>query len=130
MKKRVKRSPGSVRARSNKAKGRNGQKEVQQLLLEYFPDMELDDCRSNPMGAPGEDILLSPAFRKKFPYQIEVKRSKSMTAMRWVEQAREHSTKYNPVVFFREDGSKEWFILVSADHFLTMIRNLENINVK
>ena len=47
--------------RSAKAKGRNGQQEVRDRLLETFPEFELDDIKSTTMGDTGEDIQLSPA---------------------------------------------------------------------
>ena len=77
-----------MKPQSAKAKGREGQKEIQRLLLLFFPELEPDDCRSNPMGSDGEDILLSPAARKILPWNIEVKRKHKVGAARYLEQAR------------------------------------------
>ena len=52
-------------ARTAKAKGRLGQNEIRDKILETFPDLEPDDVRSTTMGDTGEDIQLSPAARKK-----------------------------------------------------------------
>ena len=60
--------------RNAKAKGRLGQQEVRDKLLETFPDLEPDDIKSTVMGDSGEDIQLSPAARKIIPLTIEVKR--------------------------------------------------------
>ena len=59
-----------------KAKGRTGQQEVRDKLLETFSEFEPDDIKSTTMGDTGEDIQLSPAARKKIPLSIEVKRRK------------------------------------------------------
>ena len=64
-------------SRAAKAKGRTGQNEIRDKLLEVFPEFEEDDIKSTTMGDTGEDIQLSPAARKKLPITIEVKRRKS-----------------------------------------------------
>jgi len=95
------------RARSNKSKGRLYQQEIRDLLLEQYAQLEADDIRSTSMGAQGEDLQLSPAARKLLHgIQIECKKSKCISAQRWVEQAKEHG-KHEPVVFFREDRTKD-----------------------
>ncbi len=62
-----------MKTSSCKAKGRNLQKWVRDLILESFPSLEADDVRSTSMGAGGEDVQLSPAARKLFPYSLECK---------------------------------------------------------
>ena len=114
------------KARSNKNKGRLGQQEVQKLILEYFPELEPDDCRSNPMGAGGEDILLSPRARKLLPWNIEVKRKKKIGAVRFMEQADYHG-KYKPVAFFREDRGK-WYACLEADELLQIMQRLKEVD--
>ena len=64
-------------SRAAKAKGRTGQNEIRDKLLETFPEFEEDDIKSTTMGDTGEDIQLSPAARKRMPITIEVKRRKS-----------------------------------------------------
>lgn len=112
-------------SRSNRAKGAKGQKEVQQLLLNKFNELEPDDCRSNPMGAGGEDILLSPMARKLLPLNIEVKRSKNIAMSRNMEQAKHHGD-YEPAVFYREDRNKNWYVSVNADYLLNLLRQVSN----
>ena len=60
-------------ARAAKAKGRLGQNEIRDKILETFPDLEPDDVRSTTMGDTGEDIQLSPAARKKLPITMNRK---------------------------------------------------------
>ena len=89
-------------ARTAKAKGRLGQNEIRDKILETFPDLEPDDVRSTTMGDTGEDIQLSPAARKKIPITIEVKRRKSAlkTVYDYIEQA-EANAIGEPVVCYR-----------------------------
>ena len=61
-----------MKPQSAKAKGRNLQKWVRDLLLENFPTLEADDVRSTSMGAGGEDVQLSPAARKLFKFSVAV----------------------------------------------------------
>ncbi len=62
-----------MRTSSAKAKGRRLQQKVRDLILETFSELEEDDVRSTSMGASGEDVLLSPLARKKFPFSVECK---------------------------------------------------------
>ena len=92
-------------SRAAKAKGRTGQNEIRDKLLEMFPEFEPDDIKSTTMGESGADIQLSPAARKKIPLSIEVKRRKAelKTVYGFIEQASRHSEQ-EPVVFFRSDS--------------------------
>ena len=58
--------------KSAKAKGRRLQQLVWDLILDTFPQLELDtDVRSAIMGETGEDIKLSSKARQVFPYSVE-----------------------------------------------------------
>ena len=57
----------------SKAKGRKLQNLVRDELRVAFPSLEEDDVKSQTMGMPGEDIVLSPAARRKIPYSFECK---------------------------------------------------------
>ena len=103
--------------RAAKAKGRGGQQEVRDRLLETFPEFEPDDIKSTTMGDTGEDIQLSPAARKKLPITIEVKRRKSAlkTVYGYLEQAGNHA-KGEPVVFLGPTGSLglSWLVWITT----------------
>ena len=107
--------------RAAKAKGRGGQNEIRDKLLETFPEFEPDDIKSTTMGDTGEDIQLSPAARKKIPITIELKRRKSGMKMAYdyIEQASKHG-KGEPVVFFRADR-KDWITMISIDHYMEVV---------
>jgi|TARA_R110000803_G_scaffold11720_1_gene34792 hypothetical protein len=111
-----------------KQKGRLGQQEIRDRLLEMFPEFEPDDIKSTTMGESGADIQLSPAARKKIPLSIEVKRRKAelKTVYGFIEQASRHSEQ-EPVVFFRSDR-KPWVVMVGLDHYMELLRswNIDN----
>jgi hypothetical protein len=80
-----------MKTSSCKAKGRLGQQEVVKILLEHGKDLNEDDIRSTPMGSQGEDVLLSYAARRVFPWNIEVKRGKAFNLVKACKQAEARS---------------------------------------
>lgn len=73
------------------------------------------------MGAGGEDVQLSPAARKFFPYQIECKAKARAQVYTWYEQAQSHGT-HEPVVFIKKDRQKP-LVVVDAEHFIQLVKN-------
>jgi len=61
-----------MKTQSAKAKGRNLQKWVRQMLIEML-DVHPEDIESRSMGAGGEDLIMARAARETFPHSIEVK---------------------------------------------------------
>jgi hypothetical protein len=58
--------------RAAKAKGRGGQNEIRDKILETFPELEPDDVKSTTMGDTGEDIQLSAKENQLYSFvQIE-----------------------------------------------------------
>ncbi len=109
---------------SAKSKGRIFQQDIRDLILEVFKDLEPDDVRSQPMGAPGEDIMLSPAARKALhKIQIECKNCKKIEVNAWLRQAKEHGP-HTPVVFFKPARAQKPLIAMDAEDFLKLLRNL------
>lgn len=117
----------NTRVRSAKQKGRLGQQEIRDKILETFPELDPDDVKSTTMGDGGEDIQLSPAARKLMPITIEVKRRKSgmKTQYDWIEQAKHHA-KGEPVVFFRADR-KDWITMISVEHYMELLRGWKDV---
>ena len=65
-------------ARASKAKGRRLQNLLRDKLRTAMPGLEEDDIQSQTMGMTGEDIVLSPAARKKIPYSFECKNQEKL----------------------------------------------------
>ena len=100
-----------MKPRSAKNKGKRLQNKIRDLILEKFDSLEPDDVRSITMGDSGEDILLSPAARRLFPYSVECKNQEKINIWSSLEQAEENSGKHTPLVIFKRNRSKTYAVL-------------------
>ena len=100
-----------MKPRSPKNKGKRLQNKIRDLILEKFHSLEPDDVRSITMGDSGEDILLSPAARRLFPYSVECKNQEKLNIWSSLEQAEENSGKHTPLVIFKRNRSKTYAVL-------------------
>ena len=108
-----------MKPRSAKNKGKRLQNDVRDLILEKFDTLEPDDVRSITMGDSGEDILLSPAARKLFPFSVECKNQESLNVWKSYEQAESNSGNYEPVVFIKRNNQKP-LVVVDAEYFVRL----------
>ena len=60
---------------SAKAKGRNFQNKVREMIIDKLGINE-HDIKTAVMGESGMDIILSKAGRETFPYAVECKKSR------------------------------------------------------
>ena len=100
-----------MKSRSAKNKGKRLQNQVRDLLLEKFQQLEEDDVRSTTMGDSGEDILLSPAARKLFPFSVECKNQEKLNIWSSLEQAENNSGKLTPLLIFKRNRTKTYAVL-------------------
>ena len=100
-----------MKPRSAKNKGKRLQNNVRDLILEKFNQLEPDDVRSITMGDSGEDILLSPAARKLFPFSVECKNQESLNIWSAIEQAENNSGNHIPLVIFKRNRTKTYAVL-------------------
>jgi hypothetical protein len=112
-----------VRPQSCKAKGRRAQQEVRDAILAAFPHLEPDDVRNTPMGTQGEDILLSPAARKVWPFYTEIKNVERLNI--WDAIAQASGKGRPPAVVFRKNATKP-MIAVELDVFLRILRRADH----
>ena len=91
-----------MKPRSAKNKGKRLQNKVRDLILEKFQQLEEDDVRSTTMGDSGEDVLLSPAARKLFPFSVECKNQEKLNIWSALEQTENNSEQLSG-----EDLSKQ-----------------------
>jgi hypothetical protein len=124
-----------------KAKGRQGQIDARDYLLQRAPGLVEDDIRSRPMGSPGDDLMLSPAAMKAlfkgFKFDIEIKVGKAFNAVNACKQAEaEGRTGRSGLALTRYDidkqdkrkkGSKPdaWFVCMRADVFFEIMNKLK-----
>ena len=100
-----------MKPRSAKNKGKRLQNKIRDLILEKFDILEPDDVRSITMGDSGEDILLSPAALKLFPFSVECKNQEKLNIWSSLEQAEINSDKHIPLVVFKRNRSKTYAVL-------------------
>lgn len=111
-----------MRTASAKQKGRRHQQDVCKKLLEISQGLEPDDIRSASMGAPGEDVLFSPAARRQFPFSVECKNVEKISIWRCIEQARQNCPDTaTPVVVFTRNR-EEPQIAIPFDEFLKIYK--------
>ena len=111
-----------MKIHSAKAKGRRLQKQVCDSLVKIGRGLEPDDIRSASMGAPGEDILFSPAARKQFPFSIECKNVEKLSIWAAIDQARANTPRgATPAVAFTRNHEKT-FIAVDFEEFLRIYK--------
>ena len=100
-----------MQPRSAKNKGKRLQNKVRDIILEKFDSLEPDDVRSITMGDSGEDILLSPAARRLFPFSVECKAQESLSIWSALEQAESNAGKHIPLLVFKRNRSKTYAVL-------------------
>ena len=100
-----------MKPRSAKNKGKRLQNTIRDLILEKFDSLEKDDVRSNTMGDSGEDILLSPAARRLFPFSVECKNQEKLNIWSALVQAEENSGDHAPLVIFKRNRTKTYAVL-------------------
>ena len=110
-----------MKPQSAKAKGRNLQKWVRDLILESFPALEPDDVRSTSMGAGGEDLLLSPAARRLFPYSVECKNVEKLNVWSAYEQAEANSGEHEPLLIMKKNR-KNPLVVIDAEAFVNLLK--------
>ena len=107
---------------SRKSKGRSFQKWVRDKLLETFSHLEPDDIRSTSMGASGEDLLLSPAARKAFPFAVECKAQEKLNVWSAYEQALSNSGNHFPLLIIKKNRKKP-LVVLDLETFLNIIKD-------
>ena len=117
-----------IKTSSAKAKGRKHQQYVRDKILSIFSSLEPDDVRSTGMGQGGEDIQLSPAGRKLFPYSVECKSLKKIGVYKFIEQAVSNCpATAEPIAIIKADRQKPLAVL-DAEHFFNLIGKLHDKN--
>lgn len=104
---------------SAKAKGRNFQNKVRELIMEYL-DINEHDIKTAVMGESGMDIKLSSSARKKFGYAVECKKVEKINIWKCYEQATENSDDLEPLLIFSKNNSKV-LVCFEFKHLLDLV---------
>ena len=84
---------------------------MRDLLREMYPSLHEDDIKSQTMGMPGEDIVLSPAARKQIPYSFECKNKERLDLWKSLEQAEENCNGRAPILVIKRNRSGVYAVL-------------------
>ena len=111
-----------MKTASGKAKGRNLQKLVRDAILAKYTELEPDDVKSTSMGAGGEDVQLSPAARRLFPYSVEAKSRSTIAVYPWYQQAKTNAPKgTEPLLVIKQNYGKP-LVVMDLDHFMRIVK--------
>ena len=113
-----------MKSRSAKNKGKRLQNQVRDLILEKFQQLEEDDVRSTTMGDSGEDVLLSPAARKLFPFSVECKNQEKLNIWSSLQQAEDNAGEHIPLVVFKRNRSKT-YVAMNIDYLMDLLNDKE-----
>lgn len=97
-----------MRTSSAKAKGRRACAEAKAMLLLHAMDhLEDEDVIITSSGATGEDLMLSPKARKRYPYCFELKNQERLNVWDAITQAQQHchGRTDRPVVVFKRNNT-------------------------
>jgi hypothetical protein len=109
-----------MKTASAKAKGRRLQQDVAKKILEAFPSLEEDDVRSTAMGQGGEDVQLSPAARRLFPYSIECKSRASFALYKDFDQGVANTPEGSETILVFRGDRKKALVATTLDHFIEL----------
>lgn len=111
-----------MKVSSAKQKGRLLQQVVRDKILETFTELEPDDVKSTSMGAQGEDIQLSPAARRWFPFSVECKSRATVSVYPWFKQAEANTPKgTNPLLVIKQNHSKP-LVVLDLETFMELVK--------
>jgi len=114
-----------MKPRSGKNKGAKFQKEIKELLHEYYPQIHQDDIKVSVMGESGRDIHLFGDARLLIPLSIECKNVERLNIWSAIKQAEQNATEGTlPVVFFRRNREKAKVVL-DAEEFIKLLRDAD-----
>jgi len=117
-----------MRPSSAKAKGRRLQNEIQQILLERFPQFEPDDARPAIMGESGVDIKMSPFAQRQFPYSIEAKCQEKLNIWdAWKQALKNMKEKTSPLLIFRRNHH-ETLVTMRIDDFFNLLEEANRVD--
>jgi len=102
---------------SCKSKGRRLQQQVARDVLTAFPHLTTDDVRSTPMGAHGEDVMLSARARQCFPFSVEAKNAERLNIWAAIDQNAKNANGHRRLIVFKKNRSEvyaavEWSVLL------------------
>ena len=93
---------------SAKKKGRRILLELREAILRAFPELCFEDIVIMPTSVGGDDLKLSPAARRVFPFSVEGKNKENLGIFAAIEQAKSNANGRPPAVVFRRNHTEAW----------------------
>jgi hypothetical protein len=119
-----------MKPRSVKAKGRNAQNLIKEIILNTFKEFEPDDVKPALMSESGTDIKLSPFARKVFPYSVESKCVEKLNIWDALGQAEKNTIENTEAILFFKRNRSKMYVAMSAEHFMQLARLIADMKTK
>ena len=87
-------------------------------ILDRFTGLSDDDVTSRSMGCGGEDVLLSPKARAKFPFSIEAKNTERLNLHKAYSQCIENSKELHEPLLIVKKNHHRPLAVVDAEYFI------------
>jgi|TARA_R100001082_G_scaffold100869_1_gene70183 hypothetical protein len=91
------------------------------MLIDAFRSLSPDDIKSQTMGMPGEDIVLSPAAKQVIKYSFECKNKERMSIWEGIDQAKTNCEDRTPVLVIKKNRRKPYAV-INLDAFIELIK--------
>lgn len=108
-----------MKTASAKSKGRRHQQWLRDLIYAMFVELESNDVQSRSMGAQGEDLILSPAALRLFPYSVECKHHKAFAIYSVYKQAVDNCRSGMPLAVIKANHERP-LAIVDAEYFVRL----------
>lgn len=124
-----------ISPKTAKAKGKDFENQIAEMLRSFLGVPETDIKRARA-GNRESDIQFSDEARRRFPYHIECKNSRTAQVPAWIKQMetdlahhRRNGIPYRSgMVVFKEHGNKTPYALIRFDHLLRLLAGKEPTN--
>ena len=110
-----------MKTSSAKQKGRRAAQQLQELLLESFPELDKKDLVVTPSGVNGPDLMLSPYAEFFLPYDFEVKNVEKLNVWQALNQLEKRKNSNSPVLVFRRNRSP-MYACMPIEVFLKIVK--------
>lgn len=119
-----------MKTSSAKAKGRNLQNAVRDLIVAILPDRLKCQARAALMGETGADIKIVGEARDYFPYSVECKNQERLNLWASWDQTTHNAgkEKLSPLLFIKKNRT-EILAVMKATEFFDMLNQIEVKNV-
>jgi len=108
---------------SAKAKGRKLQQWVRDKIIGMYQDLSTRDVISTGMGQQGEDVRLSEAAFKKFPFSVECKNQAKMKPVYDAHYQAKKQGAGEPLLIIKMNGEKP-LAIIDADYFFKIWKDI------